>query len=250
MTVGQCKLCGQHKELRQSHVWSRFGYKDYAADLAKGGRFVDLGKRRVHHKQYIEEWLCEECEAILGQTESYTAQLLRRLEARPDAPQEYDHRLHKFVVSMSWRIALYHLHGQPGRANAQVKPALKLWREYLLGKKREVRSFSQHLFVVFDKEAELHKGLGGELYLDDGFVLSHVGPLFMVGLLGRSHLSLSDIKVWEASELHPAGGTITPIREWHVGKRGNATYKLTLRLYQRVCLAIKARKEMHAAGQV
>jgi hypothetical protein len=250
MKVGQCKLCYKQRELVESHVWSRFGYKKYASDLSKGGRFVDLSKRETHNRQYTEVWMCKECEARLGKAEDYTAQLLTNLEKQPDKPFEYDELLLRFVTSMSWRTALYHLDGHPGLADEQVKGALKRWRDYLLDKKRDVRPYSQHLFVVFDKEVGLHKGLGGEPHREDGFVLSHIGPLFMVGLLGRRDLSSSDRKVWEASELRPEGGTIVPISEWHVGKGGNVTMVLVRRLVKRIRHAIKIAKEMYAAGKV
>jgi hypothetical protein len=125
---------------------------------------------------------------------------------------------------------------------------MKQWRDYLLGRKSGVRQFSQHLFVVFDRETELHKGLGGEIFVEDRLVFSHLGPLFMVGLMGRRGLSLSDISVWEMSELRPESGTITPLSKWLVGT--NVTKNLIRRLVRRLRHAVKVAKQMHAAGQV
>jgi len=127
---------------------------------------------------------------------------------------------------------------------------MKRWKDYLLDKKSDVRPFSQHLFIVFDQELNHHKGLGGDLYLRGGLVLSHVGPLFMIGLFGRRGFSLSDLKLWNASELRPEGGEITALSEWHVGKGGNISVKLYRLLKRRVQLGIETVREMHAAGLI
>jgi hypothetical protein len=97
---------------------------------------------------------------------------------------------------------------------------MKQWREYLLDKRKDVRPFSQHLFVVFDRVGKLHMAMGGQVYREDGYVLSEIGPLFMVGLFGRKGVSLPEIKVWEASELRPKGGTVTGLKEWRATKTG------------------------------
>jgi hypothetical protein len=226
MMSGKRKLCSKYKKQVESHIWSRFGYKRYVSDLSKGGRFVDLGKRATHNTQYKDEWMCSDCEGAIGITEDYTARMLARFEKQRKDSQEYDKRLLGFVTSMSWRITLYHLARRPRDSNKRISQAVQVWRDYLLDKRNDVRPFSQHVFVVFDEEAGLHKGLGGEIYPQDGYVLSHVGPLIMVGLYGRRELPVSDIKVWNKSEIHSEGAILTPLTEWHAGKKGNVTISL------------------------
>jgi hypothetical protein len=72
----------------------------------------------------------------------------------------------------------------------------------------------------------------------------------MIGLFGRRNLSLSDIKVWQKSELRPEGGTIQALREWRVGKTGNVTMPVVRLLADRVNLAVKSAVEMRAAGKI
>ena len=41
-------------------------------------------------------------------------------------------------------------------------------------------------------------------------MLSQIGPLFIVALLDRSHLSVADLDVWTHSKVNEDGGTIVP----------------------------------------
>jgi len=247
MHIGPCKLCCNKRELVQSHIWSRFGYKRYTADLSKGGQFIDLREGRAHNKQYTEEWMCEECEERLGVAETYTAKWLSNLESQPDVPHQYDCRLVKFVASISWRTTLF-LDRDPAIKSIHFNGAMKRWRQFLHDRKRTVLPYSQHVFPVFDRHTGLHKMLGGELCED--FVISQLGPLLMVGLFNRPGSSPSEIKVWRASELNPGGGTVEPLQAWIVGRGGNTPKSLIRRLVRRNELAAKVGKEMQAAREL
>jgi hypothetical protein len=131
--MGQCKLCGQYRELLKSHIWPSFAYKRYASDLAMGGKFADLGQQQMHNRQYTKQWMCSECEQNLSEAEKYTALLLTRLEANPDAPHQYDEPLLPFVTSMSWRATLYHTEAPTGEVEKKAERAMRRWREYLVG---------------------------------------------------------------------------------------------------------------------
>jgi hypothetical protein len=62
MTPGRCKLCNHRKDLVESDIWSRFGYKLYAADQDRGGVFADLKELRIQGKRYTEPMFCQECD--------------------------------------------------------------------------------------------------------------------------------------------------------------------------------------------
>src|SRR5262245_56817273 len=98
---GQCHLCNELGELEESHVWRKFAYKDYAADLSKGGQFLELGQGKLDNHQFTYHWFCRSCEERLGRAEAFAAQLLRRFCQKPDSPVEYDERLLYFAVSIS-----------------------------------------------------------------------------------------------------------------------------------------------------
>ena len=216
MTRGKCRLCDSVGELVESHFWPRFGYKLYAADQSQGGVFADLKELKLHGKHFTEPLFCEKCDnETLSRHETKAAKWCRDLEKSPEAPALYDDWLLPFVTSLSFRTALY---GSKSTVDeATFAPAVRLWRQFLLGKRGDVSPFSQHLFIVFDRELGSHDGMCMWPNPKNGFVFTQFGPLWIVGLLGRKHLSLQDLPAWQHSQILPMGGRILPVSEWRVG---------------------------------
>jgi hypothetical protein len=231
MQRGTCRLCGRLADLVLSHVWPSFGYKRYVSNHAKGGQFVDLHKGRYNaNRQYKEYWFCKFCDnEFLGGLEDYAATFCARLEKKRNEPHAYDGRLLPFLTSISWRVAMHDIGIGRMVADEKIRESMRDWKGLLNQHRAPAPGIhprywphSQHLFVVFPVGVELHKAMGGQVYRDEGLVLSQVGPLFIVGLLDRRRLPLADLKVWEASEVSPSGGTITPVSQWHAG--GNVSF--------------------------
>ena len=101
----------------------------------------------------------------------------------------------------------------------RLRERMRHWRQYLLGRKPRVEPFTQQLFVVYPTDYVTHKALGGQVFLDQHLVLSQIGPLFIVGLLGHKQLSVSDLRFWESSRVRPEGGQVKGVEEWKVGSR-------------------------------
>ncbi len=216
---GRCELCGQFRELVDSHVWPKFAYKKFVSDLSKGGVFVDLGKGRMSNLQYTRPWFCKHCDnVVLGRVEGYASAFCTRIQKRPSEPKAYDDRLLRFAASVSWRTTKSDLERYAREVSLRAKAAMDRWRQYVRGRKSSVKPFSQHLFVVFDPIVGWHKSLGGQLFPRQNLVLSQVGPLFIVGLLDRRKMPLADLRIWDQSEILPTGGTVNPVSAWVVGK--------------------------------
>jgi hypothetical protein len=217
-TVGICRLCGQKRELIESHVWSRFAYKRYVSDRSSGGAFLDLYTGNPNaNKQCKRNWFCAPCDGrVLGQHEGPAAEFCDRLEKAPTEVGHYDKSLLYFAVSISLRTAMFFREEERRGDSDCLTKACKHWKDFLRGRRSRVAPYSQHLFVVFDKDDSLHLGLGGDVYPHQQLVLSQIGPLFIVGLLGRSHLSLEEIDVWSHSIILEGGGSIKPISKWRV----------------------------------
>ncbi len=86
------------------------------------------------------------------------------------------------------------------------------------GKVKIPGMFSQHAFVAFGddipgKDAEWHRGIGGGVYLAEGFVISRIGPLVILGRLHKSDLRDSDLNAWKGSRILPSGGTLPHIKK-------------------------------------
>jgi hypothetical protein len=196
------------------------------SNQAKGGQFLDLRTGRVSNRQYKQPWFCESCDNVfLGGLERYGAAFCDRLQRSPYDTHAYDERLLPFLTSITWRSAKYDIEvlGRH-KAEGRVMEAMRDWKGLLNclrapapRVKPRYLPHSQHLFVVFAKGLELHLGLGGQVFEEDGLVFSQVGPLFIVGLLGRRRYSVPELSVWNTSQVSPDGGMVKPIKEWRAG---------------------------------
>ena len=197
----KCKLCGCYGQLVEGHIWPAFTYKRFVSDLEKDGRFADMMKVNWRTSQYKKHWFCHQCDnELLSGIEKYAAEFSTQFKEGVVDPYVYTERLLPFVTSISWRVTLFHIERENIELNAHGKAcAPQLERLHGWDRKWDC-AYSQHAFVVFDQEEGrgLHRGIGGEVYPAEGLVLSHLGPLFMVGWLDRRNLSAEEEVVWRA----------------------------------------------------
>jgi hypothetical protein len=211
---GFCQLCAEWKSLRHSHVYPAFAYKRFVSDLTAGGSFADLAELRRHNRQFKHYWFCNNCESRFGETETAAW-----LEAIPSAAPSatYGPHLFTYAVSVMLRCALRER--QDGTVSQQYKSALsapiKVWREYLLGKRKGVGVHTVHGFLAGQDEndAAWPTGLGGQVAYAEDLVITRTGPLVVFGLLAKTNLSVTEAKRWSATEISPSGGNILVVRK-------------------------------------
>ena len=217
LVVGNCQLCGKNKELRASHVWPKFAYRSYVSDLKRGGSFIDLAKEHRHNTQYTRTWFCGDCEGIFSVGEDAAARLCRKIEASPRVPQKFDGGLLRFAVSISLRTVLFHLEVHPEQittdARGVLKPVIRCWKQFLMGKSTVVAPYSQHIFFVQHETFQLHLAVGGNFNVEHEIAFTQIGPLYIFGMLDRKKTSLADLKILRRSELHTEGGTMESISQ-------------------------------------
>lgn len=213
MVTGKCHLCDQTQYLQESHVWPSFGYKRFAADQSKGGRFADLLKQRLSNEQYKRFWFCTACEQNLSATENYAARLCARTGEAPHASQVYDESLLRFVTSISWRTLKFYRDHSVGRPSAKCE-AYSHWKRYLRGSRSGVNPYTQHVFIINDPANIWNKLMGGTVFEEQSLVLSQIGPLLMVGHLDPKSLSVDEQETWRNSKIRRSGGMLAPIDGW------------------------------------
>lgn len=120
--IETCALCLEERELCRSHILPEFMYgKSYDED----GTFISLSshpQRRPRPFQIgaREHLLCSECETLLNVHETYSAKLLRSIDAIPfrgqkGAEVDYDyHHFKLFGISLLWRSHVSTLHEYGG----------------------------------------------------------------------------------------------------------------------------------------
>lgn len=210
-----CKLCFSAPPIKNSHLHPKFGYRRYVTN--RGGSFVDLSAQREHNRQLTRGWFCPNCEGKFAET--YAARLLSRLSCqRSDVA--YSVGLLRFATSLSWRACLYELDaGAPKPGNREIlRPALKKWRNYLLGKSSNVGQFTQHAFVFGESDFPWEERIGFQIGYIHNLVISQVGPLVCFGLLKKSSLNQREVQVLSQSEITDAGGVLPVISETEVNK--------------------------------
>jgi len=124
MARGVCRLCDEEREVLASHVLPEFFYES-AYD--ESGRFVSVSNHPRHRprallqKGLTEHLFCVACERRFSRYESYSASLLRRIDAaiggRTDgvAIENVDFATFRlFGLSLLWRshVAQSHMFGQ------------------------------------------------------------------------------------------------------------------------------------------
>ncbi len=215
---GKCRLCNAYERLVEGHLIPSFVYKRTLADQKTGGSFVDLPSSRLTNRQLKYRWFCAQCDnQTLGGLERQGAlfyDLCREDSGHGTVP--YDDRVHRFVTSYSWRVAMSQLENVATKPDSDVlRRASRVWKQYLKGYGSDIRPYSQHMFLVRSKPWDM--AAGHEFVAKHRSLFSQLGPMFIVALLDRSVYTLHDIKVWEKSELRPRGGGITPLSAWRVG---------------------------------
>jgi hypothetical protein len=114
-----CKLCGQVRELRDSHIIPEFCYAAMYPPKPALHRFhymhdVDAGKVKWEQQGFKEYLLCEQCEQKLGVWENYATRLFRTELPQPASGQtkpilfyglDYAH-LKLFFLSVLWRASV------------------------------------------------------------------------------------------------------------------------------------------------
>lgn len=234
MSVGHCRLCDQKRELVCGHVWPKFAYKRFISSPGKGGSFIDVQEMKVSNRQVTRDWFCKHCDGIeLGVAESDMGRFCGELNKRPEQIHRYPATFLRFLTSVSWRVSMYHMEGATSQqARDLLKAPNKRWKQFLKGERGDIRPYSQHVFICFDPELGLDRGLGGEVYPTKKLVFSQVGPLFIVGLLHRNQLSRKDIDVWSHSEITSEAGNIKPIESWNEGKEITKAFADVLRKHE------------------
>lgn len=153
MIHSKCALCGKQGNIKQSHIIPKFALKwikntsatGYLASAVDGARRIQDGiKLRL---------LCDDCEQRFSKPEKYFAEKIFYTFHKHARSFAYDERLEYYATSLSWRALKLSYseatRGQPKFA-AAVDRAEACWREFLLGKRRSISPYENHLIFLGD----------------------------------------------------------------------------------------------------
>lgn len=149
MTVGFCALCNMEKELLISHSIPRFVSK-WLKNTAATGFFRNInGKRQQDVIKY--PLLCRDCEEKFSIFEKYFAEnfFIPFNSNSPPNNVNYDERLLKFIISLSWRILYDYiqiLNKKSHKVPTNLIETLDNWKSYLLDLNPKLNINSHYLW--------------------------------------------------------------------------------------------------------
>jgi hypothetical protein len=218
--VGTCRLCGNERELQDSHVVPRFVAR-WLREHSVNRRFRSTELPDLPHQDLLKRsLLCTDCEQLIGGFEHLTSErIFVPLQENRVARFRYGPWFHRFAVSVSWR-ALTVIREDQKLTNfpalKEVDSALSAWRSFLLGRTTIVAPYDQHVLpldqacVHVDERARplldlaLSTGAGiAFLPCPDGsaYVIGQLARMLVIGIIIDKHR-----REWKGTRLHAQGG--------------------------------------------
>lgn len=104
----KCKLCLQEKELKGSHLISKFFFDYIKENSPTGGiRDINIPNRRLQDGKKVP-FLCHDCEEKFSKYETYFSQkYFGLLSSSDDSIDTRNDHLRYFILSLHWRMILW-----------------------------------------------------------------------------------------------------------------------------------------------
>ena len=197
-----CALCQEAKELKKSHIIPRFIAK-WIKKTSETGKFRDLEYKRIQDsvKSYL---LCDDCENIISKYENYFAEkIFHPTVNMTSCDVEYDIKLLKFIVSISWRVLKVILYNKKQNSEEIIPDLIKIeqnWRYFLEDRSIEVSTSHYLVHTVCDlnfkedykkswkKFTERAIGFGYDSYDDVDFIWCQIPYYFIISPINPSKL--------------------------------------------------------------
>ncbi len=152
MVEGDCKLCGEHRELKLSHFIPKFVGKWVKDSSATG--YIRLNQNINKRAQDIAKdyWLCESCEQLFSGWEREFANKIFYPFVKNEADSaRYGEWLAKFCASLSWRTLSYIRSVNPRSDESidEIEMAiLQGLSSFILGNSSNLGTYEQHLYPL------------------------------------------------------------------------------------------------------
>jgi hypothetical protein len=227
MPISPCRLCGETKELRESHILPGFVFRWMKETSATGYlRFAQQPNLRVQDGLKLH-LLCGDCEQRFNHWETQFAnRIFHPMTQGVAARASYGSWLLLFCVSVSWRVLVYHmdtthLRSVPAAVLTSAGQAEATWREFLLGSRPRPQRHEQHILPLprgaIDRYTYSDMPTNINRYLfrtpdvtvasnnRDAFTYAKLGPFIILGFI-----AMPRPKQWVGTRVNTHGGTIGP----------------------------------------
>ena len=148
-----CSLCGRNGDLQASHIIPKFVAK-WLKDTSATRALARTDGTNVEHAQDVPTYrmLCSDCEQRFSSLEnSFADKIFYPFHNSGDARLEYGSWLERFAISLSWRVlrvGYEEFTSELPEFGPQMELAEAIWREFLLGNRRDVHPYESHLLIL------------------------------------------------------------------------------------------------------
>lgn len=148
--LGNCSLCYQQSDLRSSHIVPKFVGKWLKNTSITGFMRGAITPEKRVQDLFTLPLLCNTCEQRFSKLEVYFAKnIFHPFHKEKRRSFEYDERLGLFIASLSWRsLKIGYPDLEKDTLVTYVHQAEKDWREYLLGKRKHMKPYENHLIFL------------------------------------------------------------------------------------------------------
>jgi len=237
MPVNTCRLCGETKELRESHILPGFVFRWQKETSATGYvRFAQQPNRRVQDGVKLH-LLCGDCEQRFNIWETeFANRVFHPMTQGKVERASYGPWLLLFCASVSWRVLVYFkdilddLDHVPAALLPSVKRAELRWREFLLGSRPRPQPHEQHMWPLAGgtltsyTHSEIPTNINRYLFRTpeitvasddrDAFTYAKLGPFIILGFIAMAYP-----KQWVGTRVNTHGGTLGLSRRYTMPKQ-------------------------------
>ena len=220
-----CRLCGEQKPLKNSHIIPAFVFRDLKSQSGTGHiRFTENPNVRVQDGVKVP-WLCEGCEQRFSAWERKFANEVVSEWNEGRERTRYSEWMLKFCVSLSWRVLLYVKGTNAERSYSDDEEkgfaaAEACWREFLLDQRPHPGKFEHHFIAwdvaentdIPDLPTNFNRFMLGAVLMDivgsghSTYVWSKLGRFQIFGTIEHGP------NKWEGTKVHVREGVLKPGR--------------------------------------
>jgi hypothetical protein len=225
MPLAPCRLCGETKELQESHIVPKFVFR-WMKETSSTGYIRHSQQPNLRVQDGLKFYLlCGDCERRLNQWETQFANhIFHPLTQGTTDTALYGPWFLLFCVSVSWRVLVFYIDNDyiervPAALRPDVHRAERAWREFLLGCLPRPGRHEQHFVPLgtirnctySDIPTNINRYFLRVIDMDianngnTAFVYTKIGPFVILGFI-----AIPFAKQWHGAKVCAGHGRIRP----------------------------------------
>jgi hypothetical protein len=147
--ISICHLCGQKKDICNSHILPKFIEK-YLKETSATGYIRTLSNPNQRQQKFqTEKLFCKDCEDVFSREEkAFCEQMFLPHLKKPQQEYEYDEWLSRFVISLGYKRIVSSIVDLSKEFQMRIEEAKNIWRDYLLGNRTDYGLYKINIILL------------------------------------------------------------------------------------------------------